>query len=184
MDACINLVQFPNKVRYSVYLTKIDVLWTHILNFWHRLCILCSRKLIFQIVIDSIKMMELTSSNKGGGAINGTAALHQHHQFMYPTDLRVLGYAAGVVASSVLPLQHQTSSSSSSSPSSGQILSPLSPTNLSVGASNTNAIITSNNLPAGSSSGSPNSIGGFPLPRNLLFLQEVLIIITFFLFLF
>ncbi len=120
-------------------------------------------------------MMELTSSNKGGGAINGTAALHQHHQFMYPTDLRVLGYAAGV-----LPLQHQTSSSSSSSPSSGQILSPLSPTNLSVGASNANAIITSNNLPAGSSSGSPNSIGGFPLPRNLLFLQEVLIIITFF----
>lgn len=125
--------------------------------------------------------MELTASNKGGGAINGAAALHQHHPFIYPTDLRVLGYATGVPTSSVLQLQHQTSSSSSSSPSSGQILSPLSPTNLSVGASNANAIITSNNLPAGSSSGSPNSIGGLPLSRNLLFSQEeVLILLPFF----
>lgn len=122
--------------------------------------------------------MELAAADKGGGASHSASVLH--HQFMYPTDLRVLGYAAGVAAS-VLPLHHQTSSSSSSSPSSGQIMSPLSPANLSVGGGNGNSIITrNNNVPAGSSSGSPNSIAGFSLPRNLMYSEEVLIIMIIF----
>lgn len=57
-----------------------------------------------------IKMMELSSAqaDKGGAGGAPTAGASLHHPFVYPTDLRVLGY-------SVLPLPHHTSSSSSSS---------------------------------------------------------------------
>lgn len=97
--------------------------------------------------------MELSAKRETNQA-NGPS---YHHPFVYPTDLRV-GYAAGV-ASGLNILQ--PSSTSLSSPG-GQIMSPMSPTNLSAGA-----------VPSSGSSsvGSPShpSMNGYALPRNLLF---------------
>ena len=54
-------------------------------------------------------MMELSTEKT-----NGSAGGSLHHPFVYPTDLRVLGYAAGVLPSS-------------SASTTVQVMSPLSP---------------------------------------------------------
>ncbi len=94
-----------------------------------------------------LKMMELSApqSEKGN---------QHHHQFVYPADLRVLGYGLPGLSSSAI---HHSNSSMHNI----NMMSPHSPTNLSMGPS------------SGSSIGSPShlssSVNGYNLPRNLLF---------------
>lgn len=88
--------------------------------------------------------MELSASqSEKTNQANGSPALH-HHQFVYPTDLRMLGYAAGMLPAI------------SSSSGLGGMMSPPSPTSLS----------------GSSSIGSPShlsSLNGYSLPKHLIY---------------
>ncbi|XP_035706518.1 zinc finger protein rotund isoform X4 [Folsomia candida] len=106
-------------------------------------------------------MMELSVSQSEKNQTNGSPSLH-HHQFVYPADLRVLGYALPAAlsatnnAAAMMHHHHQQQQQQNL-----MMMSPPSPTNLSVAPS------------SGSSSiGSPShlsSANGFSLPRNLIF---------------
>lgn len=105
--------------------------------------------------------MELSVSQSEKNQTNGSPSLH-HHQFVYPADLRVLGYALPAAlsatnnAAAMMHHHHQQQQQQNL-----MMMSPPSPTNLSVAPS------------SGSSSiGSPShlsSANGFSLPRNLIF---------------